>query len=69
MGLDIKVGQRWRTRAGPVVRVTRDRAELDDEQVRWRWALSNSQIVDGEGRCDLGGFPHSSDLIQQVDEE
>ena len=62
MPLDIEVGQRWVTRSGKVVEVTADRGPFAMVE-RWRWALSNGQIVDRDGRCDAEG-PHECDLIR-----
>lgn len=66
MPLDIKTGQSWYTRGGSVLRVTADRGPFAVIE-RWRWALSNGQIADRDGRVSPDG-PHECDLIRLAEE-
>lgn len=61
--LHIEVGQRWVTRSLEIVRVNADRSEYAILP-RWRWALSNGQIVDEYGRADYTHKEHPSDLLR-----
>jgi hypothetical protein len=67
MGVNIEVGQEWRTRCGVVVWVSADRAEGHSGWPgveTWRWALSNGHIADENGRVGLNGKDHPFDLIE-----
>lgn len=67
--MDIQVGQHWKTRSGDIVRVTKDRTEFDEGN-RWRWALSNGEIVDEDGQANINKqATHPSDLIKLLPDE
>ena len=58
----IEVGQQWITRSGESVRVCHDRGET-----LWRWALTNSEMVNGQGRAHLlPHLDHPNDLIKLI---
>lgn len=68
----IKLGQLWRARSGAELWVSADRQEGHSGWPgvdTWRWALSNGEIVNTEGRCGLRGEDHHSDLIQYLGEK
>lgn len=67
MPLDIAVGQQWKTRSGRIVRVTFDRGS-ENAGARWRWALSNSDIADTDGRIDINGNDHPGDLVERLED-
>jgi hypothetical protein len=60
---NIAVGQTWATRDGSTVEVTYDRSNVLGP-CQWRWALSNSNIADEDGRVSMSDVGHPSDLVR-----
>lgn len=62
-GIEIKVGQKWRTRDGEVVRI-----DGSDDHPKWPWNLSKGRCCTDDGFIFSSDTPIAKDLIELIED-